>query len=94
MFNVNHNRRLEYYGARAAHVPVLRPGNGGTPEVFVQNHGDGSIGALHIQLAYRRRGLDKVVLTSHFLKYKGRVSMFGYIMPDNTAMFDGSALGT
>jgi ribosomal protein S18 acetylase RimI-like enzyme len=54
--------------------------------VFVQCHGDGSLGALHTQPAYRRRGLAKVVLAAHLAKYEARgVPGYCYIEEHNTA---------
>lgn len=48
--------------------------------MFVQCHGDGSLGALHTQPAFRRRGLAKVVLAAHLDKYeKQGVPGFCYI---------------
>ncbi|BEJ13651.1 hypothetical protein CspHIS471_0308250 [Cutaneotrichosporon sp. HIS471] len=89
IFSVNHYRPKEYYGARAAHLTVLRPhGQNGAvppPEVFVQCHGDGSLGALHTQPPVRRRGLAKAVLAAHFRRYEGRVPQFCYIEPENDA---------
>ncbi|GMK56649.1 hypothetical protein CspeluHIS016_0304890 [Cutaneotrichosporon spelunceum] len=89
IFSVNHYRPKEYYGARAAHLTVLRPhrqtGAVPPPEVFVQCHGDGSLGALHTQPAFRRRGLAKAVLAAHFRRYEGHVPQFCYIEPDNSA---------
>ncbi|KLT45972.1 hypothetical protein CC85DRAFT_299147 [Cutaneotrichosporon oleaginosum] len=94
IFSVNHYRKLEYYGARAAHITVLRPRGPGVPppEVFVQCHGDGSLGTLHTQPAFRRRGLAKVVLNAHFKRYEGTVPQYCYIEPDNVAsiaLFEG-----
>lgn len=48
---------------------ALRPrradGEYAPPAAWVMTHGDGSVGALWTQPAYRRRGLAKVVLARH-----------------------------
>jgi ribosomal protein S18 acetylase RimI-like enzyme len=49
-------------------------------------HGDGSLGALWTEPAYRRRGLAKVILKSHLAdQAKYGIPGFCYVEADNAA---------
>ena len=91
IFETNKYRLEEYYALRGAYTTCLRRRSDTVPnpnpcEVWVMTHGDGSLGALWTQPAFRRRGLAKVVMAEHLAKEEARgVPGFCYIEEGNEA---------
>ncbi|KAF9224080.1 hypothetical protein BS17DRAFT_780432 [Gyrodon lividus] len=90
-------RSEEYIMSRAAYSVCLRTrggdegDEGGEPVAWALLHADGSIGALHVDPQYQRRGLGKLVLNSLAKKLD-----FGKVDGEPPSVYDdlgGGALG-